>query len=124
MTIEEHQVKYGTIDAVLAKELWEEWDTPYLWDQVTIDWLNTRPLKIIELILAFPPEAKVKTVQGRALDCPKPWEVGIVASYFEDGNISVVVPGRPLRAQCQPEWLEVVEYRKGLSPDQIRRYLK
>jgi len=113
---------FQTIDETIAAGLWREWAEPYMWDTATIEWLNIRPKKIIELILKFPPDAKVKAL--RPLDCPKPHEVGIVASWFENGLISIAVPGRPIKAQCEPDWIEVIEYRPGCSPIDIRKVLR
>jgi len=101
---------------------WDEWNQPYIWSDLTLHWLKTRPAVIIELILKFPPDAKVKA--NRTLDLPRPGEIGIVSSYFEDGTISVVVPNRDIRAQCRPEWLELVACRPGMSPKDIKERLK
>lgn len=100
----------------------KEWEQPFVWDSVTIEWLNSRPKEVIEMMLRFPIDAKVKST--RPLDCPKPHEIGIVVSYLENGLVYVAVPGRPLKAQCQQDWIEIVEYRKGLSPDDIRKHLE
>jgi len=112
---------FQTIDEEIAKGMWREWNEPFVWDRATVAWLNNRPTEIIKMMLKFPADAKVKGT--RQLDCPKPNEVGIVASWFESGLISVAVPGRPIKAQCQEDWIEVIEHRTGMSPDAILKNL-
>jgi len=110
------------IDSVAATKMWEEWEVPVQWDDETIKWLKSRPQVILDLMMKFPPDCKVKGT--RSLDVPRPNEVGIVSSWFENGLISVVVPGRNVKAQCQVGWLEVVEYRQGFSPEDLKEKLK
>lgn len=113
---------FQKVDEAKASKLWAEWAVPYEWDAVTIKWLRSRPQSIIDLLIAFPPDAKVKVT--RPLDCPKPFEVGIAAGWLEDGHISVIVPGRSIKwLRSQANWLEVIEYRKGATPDDIRSHL-
>jgi hypothetical protein len=49
---------------------------------------------------------------------PAQGTVGVVTSYFEDGTVSVRQnPDSEHRARCEPEWLEVVGYWRGLTPE-------
>lgn len=90
------------------------------------EWVRTRPLAVQETIKRLPPGCSVRAVEGRVLLAPAPGVVGQVASYFEDGSVSVTAPmaetltspitgntveeGEYVGGQCDPEWLEVVEY--------------
>ena len=110
------------VDQEVADQIWGSWVEPYVWSEEAKIWLRERPPEIVEMMLKFPPDAKVKGT--RPLDCPKPWEVAIVVSHFDSGLVSVAVPGRPLKAQCEQDWLRVIDYRKGMTPDDIRRILE
>lgn len=107
-----------------ANEIWELWKEPYEWDKTTIEWLNSRPQVIKDMLLKFPSDCKVKTKKGRSLRIPGPGEIGILVSHFEDGLVSVIVPGKPIRGQCKMDWLEVVEYRPGMSVEDIEEHLE
>ena len=104
------------------EEFFRLWEEPYEWTPEAIEWINTRPKIILDLILEFPPDCKVKGT--RPLRHPAPGRIGIVISHFEDGLISVVDPGDKVKAMCEPGWLEVVEYRKGMTKQDIIKKLK
>ena len=101
---------------------WSEWERPYQWTPDAIKWLKSRPQPIIDLMLRFPFDAKVVALID--LQVPPPGQVGIIASLFENGDVSVVVPGSDFKAICKTEWLKVIEYRPGATPDDIKGYLK
>lgn len=103
------------------KEFMEEWKNPFEWNVETVQWLVSRPQVIKDLIVKFPPDCLVKATC--VLVTPAPGETGIVASYFENSMISVVVPGKDIKAQCEADWLEVVEYRKGSTPEDVKKML-
>lgn len=84
-------------------------------------WVRERPECIHGLMVRFPPGCRAKA--NRPLVCPRPGEVGNVVSYTEDGRVSVVVDGNPVRGFCNPEWLEVVEFLPGFGPDFVREAL-
>jgi hypothetical protein len=47
-----------------------------------------------------------------------------VTSYYDDGALSVrQSPGADTRAVCDPEWLEVVGYWNGITPERVREIL-
>jgi len=107
---------------VSKEEVLKAWEEPFEWDTETVKWLNSRPQVIKDLILRFPLDCKVKgTIPLRT---PAQGEVGIVASYFESGLVAVVVPGKNIKAQCQPEWLELVECRPGMTVEDIKEKLQ
>lgn len=88
-----------------------------------IGWMRSRPDSIKELMLKFPPQCLVRAT--RELRCPAPDTVGIVFSYLENGSVTVIQhPQGDTRAQCQAGWLEVVGYRKGLTPNDMRSILE
>jgi len=103
------------------EELMKEWKKPFDWDAETVKWFKSRPQVIKDLLVKFPPDCLVKGT--RPLGTPAKGETGIIASYFENGLVSVVVPGKEIKAQCQAEWLEVVEYRKGSTPEDVKKIL-
>lgn len=66
---------------------------------------------------------------NRALSCPLPGTIGIVTSYLEkkDRTASLTVrqsPDSSIKAECKPEWLEVVAYWKEITPEKIREFLE
>ena len=86
------------------------------------DWVRSRPSVIAELMCAFPPMCLVRAT--RPLLCPAPGTTGIVVSYFEDGTLTVVQdPSSGVRTQCQSDWLEVVGYHSGMTPEWVRKVL-
>lgn len=99
----------------------ETWSKPFEMDSDTLEYLRSRPLGIQRLMLQFPPDCRV--VANRPLDCPRFWEVGMISSYLEadGGTVTVIVPGRGIRAECKPEWLKVVAYRPGFEPEKLRK---
>lgn len=102
-------------------EAMEEWKIPFEWNAETIQWLKSRPQVIKDLIVKFPPDCLVKATLS--LRTPALGETGMVASYFESGLVSVVVFGKPIKALCQVDWLEVVEHRQGSTPEDVKKYL-
>lgn len=86
--------------------------------QDQLDWMRSRPDSIKELMRRFPPACYVKALVP--LSTPAPGIIGQVMTYFEPdethplGLVSVQAPdpffGIDHRAQCRPEWLEVVGY--------------
>jgi hypothetical protein len=101
-----------------------EWEM----DEEAIEWLRNLPTSVHPLLLKFPPSCLVKA--NTELLCPAPGEIGIVTSYTEpdekcpEGQISVrQSPEAGIRMQCRPEWLEVVGYYKGITPDVIKLLL-
>jgi len=64
------------------------------------------------------------------LRCPAPGTVALVSSYFEptplapEGFLGVLShPTAPVVGHCMPDWLEVVGYWKGLSPQVLSSLL-
>lgn len=91
-------------------------------DSDALVWIRSRPAVIKELMLRFPPSCLVKAT--RPLACPHPGTLGIVTSLLEDGNVSVrQEPHGTVRAECEPEWLEVVGYHRGMTPQWVSEVL-
>jgi hypothetical protein len=90
-------------------------------DAEAIEWIRSRPKSIHALLRRFPPGCLV--VAKRPLRCPAPGEVGRVVSYLEAGEVSVVAEGNPIRGCCKPDWLEVVGYLPGVTPDDVAAIL-
>jgi len=109
-----------------AKE-WQEGDPDF--DEESIEWLKKRPSSITKLLIRFPPSCLVQA--NRTLMCPAPGETGIVTSYFEpddehpEGMVSVRNHGTdtPVKAQCEPVWLNVVGYHRGITPEVVKKLL-
>lgn len=77
-------------------------------------WMRERPPSVQATMRHFPPGCLV--VGTRHLVCPGKGEVGIVASYLEDGGMTVQNgPDGSIRAGCQADWLEVTGFRAGLD---------
>ena len=90
---------------------------------VMIRWMRSRPYNIKEVMLKFPVECLVRAT--RDLVCPAPGTVGFLAGYNENGTMIIVQhPDQDLSARCDPDWLEVVGYRKGLTPNDVRSILE
>ena len=89
----------------------------YNYDPQDIEWVRSRPDSVKALMLAFPPSCVVRAVDGRKLYCPAPGHLGIVTSYIKGGTLTVRDgPDGGVRFECQPDWLEVVGYWSGLTP--------
>lgn len=97
----------------------EEWQSDTELHPDMVDWMKTRPDCIKEVMVRFPPGCLV--MANRPLLCPIPGSIGVVFSYFEDGGLTILQhPESDLRAQCQPDWLEVVGYRGDLTPEKVK----
>lgn len=79
-------------------------------------WLRARPLELRPLMIRFPPSCLVRAKLGVRLMVPAPGVVGIVSSYLENGHVTVrESPTSALRAECDPNDLEVVGYWRGVD---------
>lgn len=90
-----------------------------------IDFLRRMPPELRQVALKFPPLCLVKA--NRPLHCPAPGTVAFVASYNEcsESPVSTVQhPGSHLIVQCSTDWLEVVGYRPGLRPEDVRAMIE
>lgn len=101
------------------------------------EWLADRPA-VHDLVVEWPPLARVRAREGRSLMIPAPGVIGQVNSYFEDGNLGVIAPmaatltspvtgvtvsaGELISGECEPAWLELVEYG-DFTPDDVRAAL-
>lgn len=102
-----------------------EWEKgPWEQDDEAIRWLRARPESLRQLVLRFPPSCIVRAIATTGLRCPAPGTVGIVRHWREpsadrpEGLIGVLShPEGRIVHDCRPEWLEVVGYYKGLTPD-------
>lgn len=96
-----------------------------------LEWIRSRPPVIQELMKRFPPSCVVRAT--RDLRTPALGRLGVVASYKESGLVSVVDKEVwlglepegivPLRADCQTDWLEVVEYLGNMTPEWVEKVL-
>lgn len=85
-------------------------------------WVQERPPAIHALMIRFPPCCEVRA--NRPLVCPAPGETARIASYTEGGEVSVTFDRGESRAFCKPDWLEVVSYADGMTPDDVRAALQ
>lgn len=95
-------------------------------DRQTLEWIRSRPSCVQALMRKFPPSCKV--LATRQLVCPAPGRTGVVASYFEDGTLSVQdeevwlgLSDRHRSACCAPEWLVVIGHLGNMTPDWVER---
>ena len=85
-------------------------------------WMRSRPAPVQALMRRLPPACLVRATVP--LRCPAPGRVGILYSYTEGGEVSVLsAPDGGLRAFCQPAVLEPVGYRYGLTPERVAAIL-
>ena len=104
----------------------DEWtEGTFEMDEDTELWLRSRPLVIAAMMFRFPPSCIVTA--NRPLRCPAPNTFGIVSSYVEpsekhpDGLITVRQhPESEIRASCDPSWLNLVGFYKGITPAVVR----
>ena len=87
-------------------------------------WARSRPPVIQELMCRFPPHALVRAKPEKNLMVPAPGTVAIVASYHEDGSVSVIQnPNSQVRCQCDADWIELVTCVEGATVEDIRAML-
>lgn len=85
--------------------------------------------KVQKMMIKFPPSCVVMAKPEHILSCPPPGQLGIVVN-MGDKELKVVqadVPGtspKPWAGMCDPAWLKVVGYWKGLTPDVVKSVLK
>lgn len=89
-----------------------------------VEWVRERPDSIKRLMLDFPPACWVVAAPGKSLCCPRPGDRAQIASYTEDGSVSVIgaarLPGEAedlIKAFCDPSWLRVAEYELATPKD-------
>lgn len=81
-------------------------------------WVLSRPPAVQAVMRKLPPACTVRPL--RPLVCPK--REGEVYSYTDDGSVSVVEFGNPVRGFCDPDWLEFVKPAR-ISREQIAAWL-
>jgi hypothetical protein len=95
--------------------------------QEGIDWIRNRPRVLHDLMIQFPPSCKVKATTK--LLVPGPGKIGQVVSYVErkDGRPPMLrvreLPDGRIGAECEPGWLEVVEYVENFTPEFVKMAL-
>lgn len=82
------------------------------------EWVRSRPASVQVLMRRFPPACYVRPL--RPLVCPR--VEGVIFSYTEDGQVSVIEEGNATRGFCNPNWLEYVRPGK-VTPQQIAEWL-
>jgi hypothetical protein len=102
-----------------------------LFDELRL-WGLTLNDTVRQLSYRFPPNCLVKSKPGKTLLVPQPESIGIGLgvreTQREDGGYDLTVmvsqsPDSGLRAECDPEDLEVVGYWKDFTDDKIRALL-
>lgn len=97
--------------------------------ETTVDWIRQVAInaKLRKMVTKFPPSCVVRAKQK--LGCPRPGRLGIVVNMATSGHLKVIeadVPGaspNQFAGMCDPEWLEVVGYWRGLTPDGVKTIL-
>ena len=131
-TPEQRRIFEGQMaDRLEAQLLGQPWVGPwlakphFLWIDEAKAWVRSRPPSVQALMLRFPPNCHVKAKPEHSLMVPAPGTFGIVASYSEDGSVSVVQsPTAGIRAQCRSEWLELAACRLGQDIEDVRAVLE
>jgi len=115
----------------LTNDWLKDWiaNIPWERDEEAVLWLKSRPESIKRLLLRFPPSCVVSA--NRNLKCPAPGGFGIVTSLLEpdethsEGMLTVRDgPDGNIRHQCKPEWLIVIGYWHGLTPEVVSYLLE
>jgi hypothetical protein len=91
------------------------------------EWIRGRPDTLQPLLLKLPPGCIVRAT--RSYWCPAPGRYGTVICYneHESGSHTVLVADceqMENAGECDPAYLEVVEYAFGVTPDFVRQALK
>jgi len=105
----------------------KEWQEPYKWIDEFKQWLKERPQEVIDVMLRFPPDAKVKAKEGYTRFVPAPGQEGIVISHIETDDgvmIRVGVLGVEVNGVCDPDYLELIAERPGLEIKTIKKMLE
>ena len=84
--------------------------------------MQAQPPEVRAMLRRFPPQAKVRTVPGVALNCPPPGSYGLVVIWKPD-LLTVISPAVSFAAECRPDQLEVMEYVEPFTPDFMARVL-
>jgi len=124
-----------------AQTAWlDEYSRPEPIPQSTVEWIHqivgSSP-HLRETLQQFPPSCVV--IANQDLGCPRQGRLGVVINmgYGYDPSVNAPtiqlkvieanVPGEepgPYAAMCDPEWLEVVGYWSGLTPDAVKSILE
>lgn len=108
----------------------EDWERGP-WDQNgdTIRLLRTRSEAVKQLVRRFPPSCVVRAVIRFGF--PAPGQVGIVRQWHEpgpdrpEGSVGVLAhPQGSISYDCEPGWLEVVGYHRGLTTEIVAALLQ
>lgn len=91
------------------------------WD--AIEWMRSRPPVVQALMRRFPPSCYVQTRVGVHLRIPGAGRTGQLASYMEDGMVTVVDHEMQMRAVCDPDDLVIVGYWNDVTPDAVAAVL-
>ena len=110
----------------MSEEWTKDWQRgePEATEEV-VQWMSSRPRAVKDIMIRFPPACLVRSKPGCDLMTPEPGATGFVNGYREkgDGTIMLLVVQGPkgrVLAECDPDWLEVVGYRSGQTPDFVR----
>jgi len=90
----------------------------------TVSYLMHLSPGCLDTVLKFPPSCVVRAKDGVDVACPRKGFYGIVTSYTRDGSEVKVTPApydkeARFAGMCDPDWLEVVGYWQGLTPDKV-----
>lgn len=103
---------------------------PYEAGADTEEWMRSRPNTIKRLLVKFPPGCILRAKDEWDLHCPAKGELALILSWTEptpdcpEGTISCAkYPDGKVRAWCKPEWLEVVHYTCGMTPEKVKEIL-
>jgi hypothetical protein len=82
-------------------------------------------------LVRFPPGCEVQARVGKVLGVPAPGRKAVIHCYTEKGGGGGMLklvdyevahgrPGPQVIAECDPDWVEVVQYEDGWTPDVVR----
>jgi hypothetical protein len=92
-------------------------------DDWTIQWITSGVTpEQQKLMLKFPPSCVVKA--NIPLGVPGPGKFGVVVNMDDEFIYVVEAPDGDTKAQCRPEWLEVVGYWHGWTPERVAETLR
>jgi hypothetical protein len=106
-----------------------EFTKPQEIPQSTVEYLLQLSPGSLPTVIKFPPSCVVKAKDGVELACPRKGFYGLVTSYTRDGSDVKVTPApydkeAQFAGMCDPDWLEVVGYWRGLTPDKVRSIIE
>lgn len=110
------------------QEWLEEFTKPDEIPETTVAWLRSLSPASQETARTFPPECVVKAKPEFDLHCPRLGRYGTVVTISRDGTQVKIRPSpndtqARYTGMCDLDWLEIVGYWRGLTPEKVSAIL-